>query len=175
MAEPSRGEEQGLRRLAIHPLDVVHDDEGRPVDRRRGEQAQRRRTDEKPVAAVACPPTQCGVEGGGLRRRYGLRIPAQRLGDREQPGKRQNRLRFDATYGQTAPARAGRDRGERVEQRRLPDARLALNHGRCGRTRSSAIQQAAQRGHLRVPPEQRAGTARTDGSIRRPHSHTSQL
>ena len=127
------------------------------------------------VVDVAGLPTQRGVEGGGLRRRYGRRIPAQRLRDREQPGERQHRLRLDTTHGQAAPALTSRDRGERVEQRRLPDARLALDHGGRGSARSSAIQHAAQRGHLRVPTEQRAGTARTDGTHRRRHPHDPEL
>ena len=107
---------------AIEPMRVVHEQCERPLLRARGQQAERRGPDRKPVSGARGTECKRPGERARLRRRYpvqGAQGGTQQLG---QPSERDHRLRLDSAASKDPhPVRA---RGRMLEQGGLPDPRL---------------------------------------------------
>ena len=153
--QPPRHEPQHLRRRAIQPLDIVHHAQHRALVRGLRQQAQHRKADEEPIRDRSRSQPERG------RQRIALRAgkPIEPIQDRPtqlmQRRERELDLRLEPDRAQDPQIRCRPDRV--LEQRRLPDPRLAGDHQRGTAPAPYRHQLPIQRCTLRPAPQQPRG------------------
>src|SRR4051794_33482380 len=152
--QPAHGEEHRLRARAVEPVRVVDHDEQRLVLGVGRQQAERRRPHREPVARVPGTEGERALERRSLRRRDRRDRAEGRPQQLEQAGERDVRLRLDPARAQDAQVGRALDGG--VEQRRLPDPRLADEHQHAARPHARAGDEPGELLELPVATEQHA-------------------
>lgn len=147
---------RSLDRRLVEPLDVVHDDAQRALLARRGQHAERGRTDDQPLAADARPERERRAQSCGLGRGQVLEMREYRAQQLQETSERDRGLVLDAPSREHVhPCRFGSGVGL-SEQRALADARLSADDEHAARADACVGEEALDRCALRLATEQHA-------------------
>ncbi len=150
--QPADGEQQRLRARTIQPVGVIDHHHQRRILGVGREQAERGGADREPFLPGSGPQRQRALHRGRLGPRDLPQHRQRRADQLEQGCERYLGFRFDPP-GPQQP-HSGRLPGGVVEQRRLPDSRLASQRKRRARPRSRPIESKPDFLPLTCPPQQ---------------------
>ncbi len=141
--QAARDERERLQRRAVEPLRVVDTHNQRPLARHLGEQAEDRQPDQEAILGRTGRQPERDFERIALRRGQVLAAVEQRRAQLVQPRERELHLGVDP--GRPRDPERVRALDGVVEQRRLPDARVAAHHENAAAPVTKAGEEAIDR------------------------------
>jgi hypothetical protein len=126
--DPPRDERQHVRRRAVEPVGVLHQQQERSVGCDLREQIESRHRDPEVLRRGAVHESERGIEGVALNVGQFARTVTHRAHQLMQPGKRQVRLRLHTGRGEHRHAARARGSLGLRQQARFADAGLAAKH-----------------------------------------------
>jgi hypothetical protein len=140
--EPTRHEREGERRRTIQPLCVIEHAQQRTPLRHFGEEAQHGEADQKTIRRGSGAQAEDDPKGVALWDRETLEVIEHRRAQLVQARVGQLHFRFNAGRARDVQVRGGRD--QILQQRSLPDPRLAPEYERTTLAPADVIDQAVQ-------------------------------
>ena len=150
--QATRDERQRQRRCLIEPLRVIDHAQQRTLLGYLREQAQDPQPDEKPIRSRASAQPEHDLERLPLRSRKPPKPIEQRPAKLMQAGVRQLHLRLHPHRPHDRKTRRRLDQA--LQQRRLPNPRLATQNQRPRLAAADVLDRTVQHGTLAAPPEQ---------------------
>ena len=150
--EAAGDEREHARRRVVEPLRVVDDTQEGLVLGRLRQQVENRQPDQERIRRPPGVQPECNFEGGALRIRQALQNAEALRAQLMEGGERELHLGFDADGAGHPEVRAGLDGV--LEQRRLADARLAVDRKHAAVALACRLQHAVEDLALALSSEQ---------------------